>query len=665
MNNSKAQYLSLVNAVKQYNHEYHVLDNPSVPDSVYDADYKTLQLLELKNPEWVTFDSPTQVVGGTIIDKFINVKHKKPMISLSNIHSSEDLSEFLGQVNPVVNINNVTYCAEIKLDGLALSLTYIKGVLTQALTRGDGASGEDVTHNVKTIKNVPHKLTGEYPDYFEIRGEGVMPVKGFEKLNEHLIKQGKKTYINPRNAVAGAIRNLDSNKAKSRPIAFYAYGIGEFSGELPETHYECLELIKSNGLSVPIETKLLKSHAEIQGYFESISKVRDSLVYEIDGVVIKINEIDAQEEIGSIARSPKWAKAYKFPAQEEQTILSDVVFQTGRTGAITPVAKLEPVFVGGVTVSSSTLHNSNEIERLGIMIGDTVIIKRAADVIPKIIGAVLNKRPNTATNIVFPDTCPSCNSPVEREDVTIRCTGGILCPAQTTQAIIHFVSKKSVDVKDCGDKLIEQLVEQKIIKTVVDLYNIQHEQIANLDRRGDKSATKVLKSLNKSKDTTLNRFIYALGIREVGENTSKNLANHFCSLENIINSTFKELIAIEDIGEIVAQNIVNYFSNDDNISTINELVALGFNWEDIKKDSGTKPLAGKVFVITGTLSLGRTEIKDHLESLGAKVSGSVSKKTDYLVCGENAGSKLTKAENPDLGIAILFEDDYINYIKNI
>ncbi len=664
---SYEEYQKLIAIINQYEHEYYVLDNPSVPDSVYDSEYRMLKEIEAQHPEWISSDSPTQRVGGKVLDVFETVTHKAKMPSLSNAMDEEEQQHFLNQIADEIDLNELDFVGEVKLDGLALSIIYTQDGLSVAATRGDGDTGENVTENVKTIKNVPHKLLGSnLPEQFEIeiRGEVVMPTKGFERLNAKLTKEGKKVFANPRNAAAGSLRTLDSRITASRPLAFYAYSIGFCEGiKKPETHYESLMLAKELGLSVPKESTLITDYRELHSYYENILENRTNLDYEIDGVVVKVNSFYDQQILGEISKAPKWARAYKFPAHEEQTPLLGVDFQVGRTGAITPVARLQPVYVGGVTVSNATLHNKDEIERLDVRIGDTVVVKRAGDVIPKIVGTVPLKRPDNATEIEFPSQCPVCDSPTEMEGAILRCTGQLVCVAQLKESIKNFVSRKALDIDNVGDKLIEQLVERKMIGSVLDLYKLTASDIAGLERMGAKSAQNAVDSLEKSKFTTLPRFIYSLGIREVGESTSKNLAKHFGSIENLMSAEVEDLLTVEDVGQIVSEHIYHYFRSEQNIQLINDLREIGLHWDDIEQDNSVKALDGQIVVLTGSIEMGKSAAKEILESLGAKVSGSVSKKTNLVVYGDKAGSKKDKAE--ELGIKMFNEQEFLEFIKSL
>lgn len=549
-----------------------------------------------------------------------------------------------------------------------MSLLYENGILVQAATRGDGTTGENITENVRTINAIPLKLRGDdWPARLEVRGEVFMPKAGFEKLNELARQKGEKVFVNPRNAAAGSLRQLDSRITASRPLSFYAYSVGVVQGaDLAASHYERFLQIKSWGLPMCPETKRVDSLADVKTYYQHILQRRDALPYEIDGVVIKIDDIAVQERLGFVARAPRWAIAYKFPAQEEITTLNEVEFQVGRTGAITPVAKLEPVFVGGVTVSNATLHNADEIERLQVKIGDQVVIRRAGDVIPQVVSVIKERRPETARDIIFPTQCPVCGSHVERiegEAVT-RCTGGLVCQAQRKQALKHFVSRKALDVDGLGDKVIEQLVDREMVETPADLFKLSAGVLTVLERMGPKSAQNIVNALEKSKLTTLPRFLYSLGIREVGEATAANLAQHFKSLEAIQAATEEQLIAVQDIGVVVAKHITTFFEEEKNQAVVQDLLVQGIHWPEVSapEQGAELPLEGKTVVLTGTLSqLGRTEAKEALQSLGAKVTGSVSKKTDILFAGENAGSKLAKAQ--ELGIEIKTEQDLLELIN--
>lgn len=657
------QIADLIEQIQALNYQYYVLDEPTVPDAEYDRLFRELQGLEQAHPELLRDDSPTQKVGGMALDKFEQVEHEVPMLSLDNAMVEEEFVAFHKRINDRLKTQqDFEFCCEPKLDGLAVSILYENGVLTRAATRGDGSVGENITANVKTIKSIPLRLRGDdYPERVEIRGEVFMPLAGFAKLNENAKQQGTKTFANPRNAAAGSLRQLDSKITASRPLAFYAYSMGVVSDgyELPQKHFDRLMAIKDWGLPVCPEIRVATGVEGVLSFYQDIGEKRSQLSYEIDGTVLKVNNIDLQQTLGFVARAPRWAIAYKFPAQEEITRLNDVEFQVGRTGAITPVAKLEPVFVGGVTVSNATLHNAEEIERLGIKIGDTVIIRRAGDVIPQVVSVVLDKRPEDASEIVFPETCPVCDSHVEKPEgeAVTRCTAGLYCEAQRKEAIKHFASRKAFDIDGLGDKIVEQLVDEKLIQSPADLFALYQEQVANLERMGSKSAENLINALEQSKTTTLPKFLYSLGIREVGEATALNLANHFYTLDAIKAADKEALIEVNDVGGVVADYVYSFFREDHNLEVIEQLLAAGVTWPAIEqKSDDEQPLTGLTYVLTGTLSqMGRNEAKGVLQSLGAKVSGSVSAKTDYLIAGEKAGSKLTKAQ--DLGVAVLTEDD--------
>ena len=667
LENAKQQLTKLTNLIRQYNHEYYVLDQPSVPDAEYDRLMRELIAIETEHPELTAIDSPSQKVGGQALKAFTQVTHQLPMLSLDNVFSADEWQAFVKRIQDRLGSKQAfALCAEPKLDGLAVSLRYEQGVLVQAATRGDGTTGENITENIRTIKSIPLKLMGDsYPAILEVRGEVFMPKASFDKLNERAIAKDEKTFANPRNAAAGSLRQLDSKITAQRNLAFYAYGLGYVSDEgqtwLASSHFQRLEQLKTVGMPMCPEVKFLTNASECQAFYQDILNKRDDLSYEIDGTVLKVDDIALQEQLGFVARAPRWATAYKFPAQEEITLLEDVEFQVGRTGAITPVARLQPVFVGGVTVSNATLHNQDEINRLGLMVGDTVVIRRAGDVIPQVVSVVQDRRPEDAKVIEFPTSCPVCQSTVAKieGEAVLRCTGGLICGAQRKEAIKHFASRKAFDIDGLGDKLVEQLVDEKLINTPADLFDLTELQISSLERMGQKSAQKLVTSLETAKTTTLARFIYALGIREVGEATAANLANHYLTLLAVQNASLESLQQVPDVGEVVASNIVTFFKQETNLSVIEKLLKAGINWPEIEvKSADQQPLAEQTFVLTGTLSLmGRSEAKAKLQSLGAKVSGSVSAKTHYLVAGEKAGSKLTKAQ--DLGVEVLTEQQLV------
>lgn len=657
---------NLKTKLREYEHHYHVLDNPLVPDAEYDRLLNELKNLEWQHPELITADSPTQRVGAKPLEGFTQVTHERPMLSLDNAFSDDDLDNFLRRIEDRTDLkrDELAFCCEVKLDGLAVSILYVDGVLTQAATRGDGTTGEDITANIRTIRNVPLRLQMENPPArLEIRGEVFMPLKGFEALNQTALEKGEKTFVNPRNAAAGSLRQLDPKITRQRLLSFNAYGIGIYENNtpLPDTHFARLQWLKTIGIPVNKETVLAKGQTQLLDFYKKIQQKRSTLGYDIDGTVLKINEIALQEQLGFISKAPRWAIAYKFPAQEEMTVLNSVEFQVGRTGAITPVAKLEPVFVAGVTVSNATLHNGDEIERLGIAIGDTVIIRRAGDVIPQIIGIVEERRPENAEKIVFPTACPVCNSAISRVEgeAIARCTGGLFCAAQRKEALKHFVSRKAMDIDGVGEKLIEQLMDRELIHTPADLFKLDHTTLMRLDRMGEKSANNALQSIEKAKNTTLARFLFALGIRDVGEATAQNLANHFGTLDAIRSASFEQLQEVPDVGEVVANRIIQFWQEAHNVEVVEDLIQQGISWQPIiVQEIADNPLKDKTVVLTGTLTqLTRDQAKALLQELGCKVSGSVSSKTDYLIAGEKAGSKLTKAQA--LGVKVLTEQELL------
>ena len=669
MTNIQTQIDNLRKTLRQYEYEYHVLDNPTVPDSEYDRLFHQLKALELEHPEFLTSDSPTQRVGAKPLSGFSQIRHEIPMLSLDNAFSDEEFNAFVKRIEDrlIVLPKPLTFCCEPKLDGLAVSILYVNGILTQAATRGDGTTGEDITANIRTIRNIPLQLlTDNPPARLEVRGEVFMPHAGFERLNEYALEHGEKTFANPRNAAAGSLRQLDPNITSKRPLVLNAYGIGIAEGvELPNTHYARLQWLKSIGIPVNPEIRLCNGTNEVLDFYRDIQNKRSSLGYDIDGTVLKINDIALQNELGFISKAPRWAIAYKFPAQEELTVLNDVEFQVGRTGAITPVAKLEPVFVAGVTVSNATLHNGDEIERLNIAIGDTVVIRRAGDVIPQIIGVLHERRPDNAKPIIFPTNCPVCDSQIIRieGEAVARCTGGLFCAAQRKEALKHFVSRKAMDIDGVGGKLIEQLVDRELIHTPADLFKLDLTTLTRLERMGAKSAENALNSLEKAKSTTLARFIFALGIREVGEATALNLANHFKTLDALKAADLEELQKVPDVGEVVANRIFVFWREAHNVAVVDDLIAQGVHWETVEvKEASENLFKDKTVVLTGTLTqMGRNEAKSLLQQLGAKVSGSVSSKTDFVISGDAAGSKLAKAQ--ELNITVLTEDEFLEQVN--
>jgi len=645
-----------------HNYRYYVLDDPVIPDSEYDRLLRELQDLETESPDLITPDSPTQRVGFEPVAGFEEVTHLEPMLSLENAFSEEELTAFDKRVRERLETDrDIEYAAEPKMDGAAVSLLYEDGVLVRGATRGDGTRGEDITHNVRTIPSIPLKLLGKtFPDVFEIRGEIYMSLEGFAELNDQARREGGKTFVNPRNAAAGSLRQLDPKLTARRPLEFYAYGIGGQKGiTMPKRHTEVLAMLRDYGIRISPLNEVVVGVDGCQRYHERIQQRRSSLPYEIDGVVFKADRLDYQATLGFVSRAPRWAIAYKFPAHEEMTILRDVEFQVGRTGALTPVARLEPVFVGGVTVSNATLHNMDEIARKDVRPGDTVVIRRAGDVIPEVVSVVTEKRHKGARPVRLPKHCPVCGSDVVRAEgeAVARCSGGLYCPAQRKESLRHFASRRAMDIEGLGTKLIDQLVDGDVVHNPADLYRLDEETLSGLERMGAKSARNLVRALQKSKRTTLARFLYALGIREVGEVTAKSLAGHFGDIEPIRKADQDELQSVEDVGPIVAAHIEAFFHQKHNLKVIDELIEEGVEWpKESGRQNGGGRLNGKTFVLTGTLSnMTRDEAKELIESHGGKVTGSVSKKTDYLVCGADPGSKLQKAQS--LGVAVLDEKD--------
>ena len=669
--NAQLRIAQLSEQLQLHNFSYYVQDEPSIPDAEYDRLLRELQALEAAYPSLKLASSPSQKVGGAVLAQFATVQHELPMLSLDNVFSEQDFVEFDRRCHDRLAVAEpFRYCAEPKLDGLAISLLYEQGLLVRAATRGDGQSGENVTENAKTIGAVPLVLRGEHiPFRLEVRGEVIIPKADFEALNERARARGDKTFANPRNAAAGSLRQLDSKIAASRPLSFVAYSVGVFEDdeiELAPSHFERLEQLKAWGLPIAKEIKTCVGVSDVAAYCESILAKRDQLSYEIDGVVIKLDSIDQQEALGFVAKAPRWATAYKFPAQEEMTILEGVDFQVGRTGAITPVARLKPVFVGGVTVSNATLHNADEIERLGVKLGDTVIVRRAGDVIPQVAAVVIAARPEQALAIEFPTTCPVCDSAIERVEgeAVIRCTGGLVCAAQRKEALKHFCSRKALDIEGMGDKIIEQLVEREMVQHPADLFKLTSIQLRSLERMGEKSAEKLLIALERAKQTSLPRFLYSLGIREVGEATALNLAHYFLTLDALMSASQEQLLAVPDVGAVVANHIHCFFLEPHNQKVINSLMAIGIHWPEIQPviAQSALPLASKTVVLTGTLTaMGRSEAKALLQQLGAKVAGSVSAKTHCVFAGDNAGSKLAKAQ--ELGVDVNDEQAMLALFK--
>jgi len=665
------RYKRLKSALNQHNHAYYVQDDPSIPDSEYDRLMRELQAIENDYPELATTDSPSQRVGGSALDSFSQVKHDVPMLSLDNAFNDDEMLDFDRRVKDRINLgleDSISFACEPKLDGAAVSLIYQNGLLVRGATRGDGAVGEDITANVRTIKSIPLRLQGnDFPDILEVRGEIYMPRKGFDALNKKALASGDKPFANPRNAAAGSLRQLDSKITATRPLEMCAYSVGQYTGDnKPDSHFEMLEMLGTLGFKINEHIQQVDGIAACEAYYQGLATLRDQLNYDIDGIVYKVNDFKLQERLGFVAKAPRWAIARKFPAQEEMTRLLDVEFQVGRTGAVTPVARLEPVFVGGVTVGNATLHNADEINRLAVCIGDMVIVRRAGDVIPQIVKAVIDKRPQGAQPIIFPERCPVCQSSVKRieGEAVARCTGGLFCGAQTKQAIKHYASRKAMDIDGLGDKLVDAMVEHGLIYSVADLYDLELERLIDLERMAKKSAENLLNAIENSKQTTLPKFLYSLGIREVGEATAQTLANSFGTLDAVIAASADQLLEVDDIGPIVARHIVDFFNNPDNLPIVAALKHAGVQWKDIDQSSQALPLKGQTWVLTGTFeTMSRAEAKDRLLQVGAKVAGSVSAKTHAVVAGPGAGSKLKKALALD--IKVLTEQALIDFLENI
>lgn len=652
--------------LNEHNYKYYVLDAPIVSDAEYDRLFRELQQLEKEHPELITSDSPTQRVGATPLKEFAEIKHEIPMLSLDNAFTDEEVIAFDKRIKQKLEIHHeVEYCCEPKMDGVAVSILYENGILTQAATRGDGFTGEDITQNIRTVPTVPLHLHGiGFPKVLEVRGEIFMSKKGFDKLNKEAEKKAEKVFANPRNAAAGSVRQLDPKITAKRPLEIFFYGWGVVSHKIADEQSEVLKKLQSWGLRINPDLKVAKDIQACLVYYKNIGDKREKLPYEIDGVVYKVNNLKLQQELGFVSRSPRWAIAHKFPAHEENTKVLNIEFQVGRTGALTPVARLQPVHVGGVTVSNATLHNFDEAWRKDVRVGDTVVIRRAGDVIPEVVAVIKEKRPHGTHPIAVPKKCPVCHSDVIKPEgeVSAQCTGGLYCQAQVRESILHYASRLAMNIDGLGDKLVELFLNQKLIKDVTDLYTLKKDEIANLERMGEKSAQNLLAAIEKSKATTLRRFIYALGIPEVGESTALALTNHFGTLEKIMNANEAELQEVPDIGPAVSAEILAFFRQKHNREIVNKLKKLGVHWQEGIREKKAQPLAGQTFVLTGTLtSMTRDEAKAKLIDLGATVSGSVSKKTAYVVVGSDAGSKLTKAE--ELGVKILDEDEFVNLLK--
>ncbi|AFJ46215.1 NAD-dependent DNA ligase LigA [Shimwellia blattae] len=670
MDTIEQQLAHLRATLRHHEYLYHVQDAPEIPDAEYDRLMRELRALEEAHPQLITADSPTQRVGAAPLSEFTQVSHEVPMLSLDNVFDEESFRAFYKRVQDRLrNTEEITFCCELKLDGLAVSLLYEDGLLVRASTRGDGTTGENITANVRTIRAIPLRLQGEnIPARVEVRGEVFLPQAGFEKINEEARRSGGKVFANPRNAAAGSLRQLDPRITAKRPLTFYCYGFGLLEGgTLPDTHMGCLQQFKTWGLPVSDRVRLCTGAQAVLDFYHQVETDRPGLGFDIDGVVIKVNDRALQEELGFVARAPRWATAFKFPAQEQMTTVRDVEFQVGRTGAITPVARLEPVQVAGVLVSNATLHNADEIDRLGLRIGDTVVVRRAGDVIPQVVGVVMSERPEDTREIVFPTHCPVCGSDVERVEgeAVARCTGGLICGAQRKESLKHFVSRRALDVDGMGEKIIDQLVDKEYVHTPADLFGLTAGVLTGLDRMGPKSATNLVSALEKARQTTFARFLYALGIREVGEATAAGLAAYFGTLEALASASVDELQKVPDVGVVVANHVCHFFREESNREVIRQLVEdRGIHWEApvvIRAEEIDSPFAGKTVVLTGSLSImSRDDAKARLVALGAKVSGSVSKKTDLVIAGEAAGSKLAKAQ--ELGIAVIDEAEMIRLL---
>lgn len=673
-NDVAARAVELREQLHHHGHQYYVLDAPTIPDAEYDRMFKELQVIEAAHPELLTPDSPTQRVGGKPLDSFASVKHVVPMLSIRTETDTEasGAEAFDTRIRKELALTEadplVDYVAELKFDGLAMSLRYENGVLVQAATRGDGEMGEEVTQNIRTIGQIPLRLPSDAPKVLEVRGEVYMARGDFEALNERQRariaagEKGEKTFVNPRNAAAGAVRQLDPTIAAQRPLSFFAYGLGDITpvedgGPSFNTHFDLLMRLKNWGFPVAEQTACVEGAAGLVDFHQRMGQARDALPFDIDGVVYKVNSLAAQRQLGFVTREPRWAVAHKYPAQEQLTTVQAIEVQVGRTGKLTPVAKLAPVFVGGVTVTNATLHNEDEARRKDVRVGDTVVVRRAGDVIPEVVSVVLEKRLQDAQIFTMLHQCPVCGSPAVREEgeADYRCTGGLFCSAQRKQAILHFAHRRAVEIEDLGDKLVEQLVDAGVVKTLPDLYRMGFTALVTLERMAEKSANNVLASIEKSKQTTLPRFLFGLGIRHVGEATAKELARHFGKMDAIMDATLDQLLQVADVGPIVAQSLRTFFDQPHNREVVEQLRACGVTWTEGEPTAGASlPLAGQTFVLTGTLpTLSRDQAKDMLEALGAKVAGSVSKKTHCVVAGAEAGSKLDKAE--ELGIKVLDE----------
>lgn len=668
MQDIKDRLKNLKKIIQEHDHAYYLLDDPLISDHEYDSLFQELKKIESENPHLITPDSPTQRVGGRPLDEFKQITHKKPMLSLGNAFGNDELNAFYKRVTETLDITDIEFSAELKFDGLAISLFYEEGVLKYAATRGDGLVGEDVTHNIKTMKVIPLRLRSDNPPkILELRGEVLMNKEDFLELNEQQKKQDLKVFANPRNAAAGSLRQLDPAVTAKRKLQFFAYGLGEVDTSVHfDYHSQMIDFIESLGVPVSKYSEIVQNNIEMEAYFQKILGQRNALPFDIDGIVFKVNSIKSQNNLGFVSKAPRWAIAYKFPAEEAETIVNDITVQVGRTGAITPVARLKPVFVSGVTVTNATLHNEDEMNRKDIRIGDSVMVRRAGDVVPEVVRVILEKRPNHAIKFTMPKQCPICGSDIERIDgeAAQRCTGQYKCNAQIKQGISHFISRKAMNIDGLGEKIVDQLFEQGMLKNIADIYKLDFAVIENMDRFGKKSVENLKESIEISKKTTLGKFIYALGIRNVGEATSKELAAHFRSLDNLFNATVEDYLMVNDIGPVVAESLVKYFHNANNQQIINSIIASGITWPTLKEINAiNSKLNNQTFVVTGTLnSFSRDEIKDLIEANGGKVSGSVSKKTSYVIVGDNPGSKADKAN--ELGVPIITEINLMEMLND-
>ncbi len=665
---ARKQVAELAEEISRHDYQYYVLDAPTISDSEYDGLYRQLVDLEQQFPQLITQDSPTQRVGGSALSAFNSVTHRQAMLSLNNAFGDDELTAFDKRIREGLGVESVEYALEPKFDGLAITLTYENGLFVQGATRGDGYTGENVTHNLRTIRAIPTKLATAYPpQLLEVRGEVLMLKRDFEQLNLNQEKAGAKLFANPRNAAAGSLRQLDPQITATRPLHFFAYGLGEAIGEPAlHSHAEAMDYLAA--LRFPVSNlRTVKQNVDgLRTYYAEVGAKRASLPFDIDGVVYKVNSFMQQNELGFVSRAPRWAVAHKYPAEEATTLVEDITVQVGRTGAITPVARLKAVFVGGVTVTNATLHNEDELRRKDIRIGDTVIVRRAGDVIPEVVSVVLENRPQDARLFTMPMTCPECDSHIERpaDEAIARCTGGLICPAQRKQAITHFASRRALYIEGMGEKLADLLVEADLVKSLDDIYKLDVATLANLERMAQKSAQNVIDALNKSKQTTLARFIYGLGIRNVGEATAKDLASHFGSLQALLSADVEVLLQVNDVGPIVAESILQFFGEPHNRQVIASMQQLGVQWpETAGKQTACGVLLGKTLVLTGTLpNLSRDDAQALIEAAGGKVSGSVSKKTHYVVAGSDAGSKLEKAQ--ELDVPVINEADLLALLKN-